>query len=54
MKNSVLLLVDIQKGLDEPMWGKRNNPQAEENIATLLGCVARAWDCRLSIFAIVP
>jgi nicotinamidase-related amidase len=38
-ENTALLLIDIQRGLDEPRWGKRNNPQAERNIAALLA----AW-----------
>lgn len=33
---TALLLIDIQKGLSEPFWGERNNPQAEKNINTLL------------------
>jgi len=33
---TALLVIDVQKGLDEPCWGKRNNPQAESNIALLL------------------
>ena len=34
--NELLLLIDLQKAIDHPSWGKRNNPQAEDNIATLL------------------
>lgn len=37
--NAALLLIDIQRGLDEPRYGKRNNPSAEQNIAALLA----AW-----------
>ncbi|MEM0981762.1 MAG: cysteine hydrolase family protein [Cyanobacteria bacterium P01_H01_bin.58] len=37
--NTVLIIIDVQKAIDHPSWGRRNNPQAETNIAQLL----KAW-----------
>jgi nicotinamidase-related amidase len=34
--NSALLLIDVQNHFDDPAQGRRNNPNAEENMATLL------------------
>jgi nicotinamidase-related amidase len=34
-----LVVVDVQEGLDDPSWGRRNNPEAESRISELLA----AW-----------
>ena len=38
-RSAALLVIDVQKAIDHPSWGERNNPQAESNIAALLA----AW-----------
>jgi nicotinamidase-related amidase len=38
-QNTALVLIDIQKGFDDPIWGRRNVPDAETNMASLL----QAW-----------
>jgi Amidases related to nicotinamidase len=37
--DTALLIIDVQQGFDNPRWGARNNPDAEERIADLLA----AW-----------
>lgn len=34
--NAALLVIDMQRAIDAPYWGKRNNSHAEVNIAALL------------------
>ena len=29
-------MVDVQRGFDEPRWGRRNNPHCERNVARLI------------------
>ena len=36
---AALLVIDVQRAIDHPSWGERNNPRAEANIAALLA----AW-----------
>lgn len=36
MAQTALLIIDVQKGLDAPSLGHRNNPEAEANMARLL------------------
>lgn len=37
--SAALLIIDLQKAIDHPSWGERNNPEAEANVAALL----RIW-----------
>lgn len=39
VRNAALIIIDMQNGMADPAAGKRNNPDAEQNIAALL----RAW-----------
>ncbi|MEQ9694767.1 cysteine hydrolase family protein [Shimia sp. SDUM112013] len=37
-----LVLIDIQEGMNSPLWGARNNPDAEQNAARLLAFFRQA------------
>src|SRR5437868_1275829 len=36
---AALILIDLQNAIDDPGWGQRNNPEAEQHVASLL----RVW-----------
>lgn len=36
LSSTALVVVDVQVGFDDPIWGKRNNPHCEANIAALI------------------
>jgi nicotinamidase-related amidase len=42
MDDLALVVVDAQTGFDDPVWGPRNNPDCDRNIATLVGAFADA------------
>lgn len=41
-RDAALVVIDVQRGFDSPKLGRRNNPEAEENCARLLGGWRRA------------
>jgi nicotinamidase-related amidase len=34
--NTALIIIDVQQFFENPRWGNRNNPEAEEHIASLI------------------
>src|SRR5271169_3077834 len=41
-ESAALVVIDVQRAIDHPSWGERNNPQAEGNIAALLAAWRRS------------
>lgn len=39
-----LIVVDVQKGSDDPYWGRRNNPACENNVSDLIAAWREAHD----------
>ncbi len=36
--SAALIVIDLQKAIDAPYWGPRNNPDCEQKVAALLAC----------------
>jgi len=41
LQRHALVVIDVQKGFDDPAWGPRNNPACESNIARLIEAFRR-------------
>jgi nicotinamidase-related amidase len=36
LAETALVVVDVQRAFDEPVWGRRDNPSCEDNVAALI------------------
>ena len=36
LTDAALVVIDVQRGFDDPSWGSRNNPECERNVVALL------------------
>jgi nicotinamidase-related amidase len=36
LQTTALIVIDLQNAIDDPVWGERNQPEAEANVARLL------------------
>ncbi|GAA1763339.1 cysteine hydrolase family protein [Agromyces humatus] len=42
MDNAALIVIDVQQGFEDPVWGERDNPGAEANIGRLVDAWSQA------------
>ncbi len=50
LSRAALLVVDVQRGFDDPVWGPRNNPEAEANIAQIIAAWRKKAGSVLHVF----